>query len=159
MANSVRQKVYTQVVNLIDALTAGGDLGGYTIETTPKIVDTQADAFSDNAEVCVWIEYGPEEVEADATHIGDKSHRVALVIEVNILVRKKAGTTLITEANNALQDIRNVIHSLAGGWRAATDADWVGFGDCTTDEGLLSYDNKILFTQSLVFSYAGGPTW
>ena len=159
MANSARQKVYTNVRTLIDALAAGGSIGDYTVETTPKVVDNQAQAFGDNAEVVVWVEMGTEEMEPDGTHIGDKSHRVALTVEVNILVRKKASATLVTEANNALQDIRNVIHASRTTWRNVAGADWVGFGDCSTDEGMLSYDNKILFSQALVFSYAGGPTW
>lgn len=159
MANSIRQKIYTQVVNLIDALQEDGELGDYTIETTPVIRDDMADAFGQKDEVSIWIDYGSEEMEPDATHIGDKSHRVALTVQVNILVRKRAGTTLATEANNALQDVRNVIHLGRAAFKSAADADWVGFGDCTTDEGSLSFENMTLIVQDLVFSYAGGPTW
>ena len=159
MANSARQKVYTNVRTLIDALAAGGSIGDYTVETTPKVVDNQAQAFEENAEVIVWVELGDEEMAPDGTHIGDKSHRVALTIQVYILVNKKAGAVLTTEANNALQDIRNVIHASRTTWRNVAGADWVGFGDCSTDEGSLSYADKILFSQALVFSYAGGPTW
>lgn len=159
MANSTRQRVWSRVVSLIDGIAAGQELSGYTYETTPVIRGDMAAAFDASDEVAVWVDYGPELFDNEEFQLGAGGHKVALQIDVNILVRKRAGTTLLTEANNALQDIRNILNFSPSTWETATGASFVGFEECTTDEGTLSFDGMVLFTQPVVFMYSAGPTW
>lgn len=154
MADSARQKVYTELVSRMDAITAG-----VTYSTTPTIFGTLKDAWESDASVCIDVEYGDEETDIDQWTLGAHGGGpVALELVVNILVRS-TGTDLMTLANSALQDVRNAILADLADWKTDTGASLAAIGTCTTDEGMLSFDGKALITQPVVFKYHAGPTW
>lgn len=154
MANSTRQKVYDELVTRLDAIT-----DGVTYDTTPVIFGSLKDAWESDATVAIDIEYGDEEVDLDNWTLGAHGGgAVGLEIVINILVRSD-GTDLMTLANSALQDVRNAILANLAGWKSTTGADFAALGTCTTDEGFLSFEGKVLFTQPVGFRYHAGPTW
>lgn len=153
MASSARQKVYDEVKTRLDAIAAGA-----TYSTTPAIRDDQAEAWSADDQVGIWVEYG-EEVPDNERWTLSGGGPVALEVVINILVRKTGSTAVMTTANSALQDVRNALNANLTGWKTTTGADFQGFDACTTDEGVLSHDGMVLFTQPAVFMYLAGPTW
>jgi hypothetical protein len=65
----------------------------------------------------------------------------------------------MTLANSALQDVRNALLANLAGYNTTTGANFAALGSVTTDQGILSFEDKILFTQPVVFKYNAGPTW
>jgi len=151
MAASKRQSILAAVKTRLDAITAGE-----TYNTTPVIRDDQADAWNADEAVSIWCEMGDEEFEGLTFQAGTK---VVCEINVNIMVRRSAGADLNSAANGALQDVRNALHANIDNWPTECGATIQTLLTCTTDEGILSHDGKILFTQPVAFLYAAGPTW
>lgn len=149
---SARQAVLTEVLTRLDAIAAG-----VTYDTTPVIHETQAAAFGSTDTVSIWVEYGDEIPDRENWSF-PRGGAVALEVVINILVRSD-GTALTTLANKALTDVRNAINASVENWHATTGAYLQGFDSCTTDEGALSYEGMILFSQPVVFTYHAGPTW
>lgn len=130
-----------------------------TYDTTPEIRDTQADAFAADDEVSIWVEFGEETMDNENWRLSSGG-TVVLEIVINILVRKRSGVAMMTQANNALQDVRNAINANPENWAALyASANFRGFDPCSTDEGSLSDEGMVLFSQPVGFTYQAGPTW
>jgi hypothetical protein len=154
MADSARKKIKDEVETRIDAIVAGAS---YT--TTPVVYTTLKDAWQSDATVAVSVVYGDEDIDIEQWTLGQHGGGpVAVDIMVNILVRSD-GSDLMDLANNALQDVRNALFANLAGYKTTTGADLAALGTCTTDEGILSFEDKVLFTQPVAFKYHAGPTW
>jgi hypothetical protein len=154
MANSVRQKIYTEVWTRLDAIVDGA-----TYDTTPIIYGTWKDCWKSDATVAINVEYGDEDTDVAQWTLGAHGGGpVAVELIVNILVRGD-GSDLMTLANSALQDVRNALLANLAGYKSTTGADFAALGTVTTDQGILSFEDKVLFTQPVVFKYNAGPTW
>lgn len=154
MANSVRQKIYTEVRTRLDAIVSGA-----TYDTTPIIYETWKDCWKSDAVVAIAVEYGDEDVDVEKWTLGAHGGGpVAVELIINILVRDD-GTGLVALANSALQDARNALLANLEGYRTTTGANFAALGTVTTDQGILSFEDKILFTQPVGFKYHAGPTW
>lgn len=154
MADSARKKVKDEVETRIDAIVAGS-----TYATTPIVYDTLAKAWKSDATVAISVVYGDEETDIEQWTLGQHGGGpVAVEIMVNILVRSD-GSDLMNLADNALQDVRNALFANLAGYKTTTGADLAALGTCTTDEGILSFEDRVLFTQPVAFKYHAGPTW
>jgi len=153
VANSARQKVYDEVKARIEAIAAGD-----SYDTTPVIYADMAESFSADSEVAIWVEYGEETPDNERFTLSGGGP-VVLELVINILVRNTTRGTVMTTANNALQDVRNALYASHEDYHDDTGAWFRGLDACTTDEGSLSFDGMVLFSQPAVFAYAAGPTW
>ena len=154
MANSVRQKIYTELKTRIDAI-----VDGLVYDTTPIVYNTWKDCWKSDATVAINVEFGDEDTDVEKWTLGAHGGGpVAVELVINILVRGD-GTDLMALANSALQDVRNAIMANLQGYETTTGAHFAAFGTVTTDQGILSFEDKVLFTQPVVFKYNAGPTW
>ena len=152
MALSNRQKIYDNVLTRLKGIIRAE---GYS--TQPKIVSTEADAFESEESVTIWAEITSETFNPDANTLSGGGP-VGLEITVSALIRADRGD-LATLSNAALQDVRNALDANWNSYPDDTGAYKAGFDECTTDEGMLSYQDMTLLTQPVVFSYNAGPTW
>lgn len=150
MANSTRQKVYSEVVRrLTNVSLIGGYNGAFTM------VDNLHAAVNSAASTCAWVQMGAEAFSPDDRTLGG-GHKVALEITVGILVRG-ASSTMMTAANNALEDVRQAMGSDLSNWRGVTGVDFAGYDTAETDEGEFASKGLTIIVQPLAFTYSAGP--
>ena len=151
MADSVRQAIRAELATRLAAITTGN---GY--QTTYTVFENQPAAEASIAQVAAWITYGDEEGDLGSVTMGGGQANV-FVIQVHAYLRKSSA--LITLQENALQDLRNKMHTDFKLWKTTHGATMSGYDTCETDEGVLAFDGMAFFTQGLAFTYNAGPTW
>ncbi|HOX27471.1 MAG TPA: hypothetical protein PLL30_17215 [Candidatus Krumholzibacteria bacterium] len=152
MAKSVRQKIYEAAITRLESILL---TGGYN--TQPRICAGQDEAWNALESVAVWATWGPEEFSLEDRSLGGGQTCVCS-LQVSAYIRRDAGD-LVALAEQALQDIRNAMESSYTTWQSGCDATLRGLDTCETDEGVLAFDGRALFTQPFIFEYRAGPTW
>jgi len=156
VAASIRQLIYSRLVSRLESISVAA---GYT--NNVRVYETWKDCWNSDYPVAISVEFGDEDTDVEKWTLGSHGGGpVAVELVINILVRWDGSTTSIMSlANSALQDVRNAIMANLDAYQFNTGAHFAALGTVTTDQGILSFEDKVLFTQPVVFKYNAGPTW